>query len=60
MHGGVALGDLGSENVEAVRVGLDNLGRHLDNIARFGVAAVVGINRFTADTDAELDTVRDY
>ena len=60
MHGGVALGDLGSENVEAVRVGLDNLGRHLDNIARFGVPAVVGINRFTADTDAELDTVRDY
>ncbi len=60
MHGGVALGGLGAENVEAVRAGLANLGRHLDNIARFGVPAVVGINRFTADTDAELDAVREY
>ena len=60
MHGGVAIGDLGSENVDAVRAGLANLGRHLDNIARFGVPAVVGINRFTADTDAELDAVREY
>ena len=60
MHGGVALGELGSENVDAVRAGLANLGRHLDNIARFGVPAVVGINRYTADTDAELDAVREY
>ena len=60
MHGGVAIGDLGAENVDAVRSGLANLGRHLDNIARFGVPAVVGINRFTADTDAELDAVREY
>ena len=60
MHGGVAIPDLGSENVDAVRAGLVNLGRHLDNIARFGVPAVVGINRFTADTDAELVAVRDY
>ena len=60
MHGGVALGDLRTENVEAVRAGLANLGRHLDNIGRFGVPAVVGINRFTADTDAELDAVREY
>ena len=60
MHGGVALADLGAENIEAVRAGLVNLGRHLDNIARFGVPAVVGVNRFTADTDAELAAVRDY
>jgi len=60
MHGGVALADLGAENVEAVRAGLVNLGRHLDNIARFGVPAVVGVNRFTADTDAEFAAVRDY
>ena len=60
MHGGAALRDLGAENVEAVRGGLANLGRHLDNIARFGVPAVVAINRFTADTDAELDAVRAY
>ncbi len=60
MHGGVAIADLGSENVDAVRAGLANLGRHLDNVARFGVPAVVGINRFTADTDAELAAVREY
>jgi formate--tetrahydrofolate ligase len=60
MHGGVVRGDLGAENVEAVRAGLANLGRHLDNLAKFGVPAVVGINRFTADSDAELAAVRDY
>ena len=60
MHGGVALADLGAENAAAVGSGLANLGRHLDNIARFGVPAVVAINRFTADTDAELDAVRAY
>ena len=60
MHGGVAIADLGSENVDAVRAGLVNLGRHLDNIACFGVPAVVGINRFTADTDAELVAVHEY
>jgi len=60
MHGGVALGDLSSGNAGAVGAGLANLGRHLDNIARFGVPAVVAINRFTADTQAELDAVRDY
>ena len=60
MHGGVALADLGAENDAAVGSGLANLGRHLDNIARFGVPAVVAINRFTADTDAELDAVRAY
>ena len=59
-HGGVAAGELGSENVGAVRAGLVNLGRHLDNIARFGVPAVVGVNCFTADTGAELAAVRDY
>ena len=59
-HGGVATGDLGSENVDAVRSGLAKLDRHLDNIARFGVPTVVGVNRFTTDTDAELDAVREY
>ncbi len=60
MHGGVALADLGAENVEAVRRGLENLGRHLDNVAKFGVPAVVAVNRFTADTDAELEAVQAY
>ena len=60
MHGGVASADLGAPNVDAVRAGLVNLGRHLDNIARFGVPAVVAINRFTGDSDAELAAVREY
>jgi formate--tetrahydrofolate ligase len=60
MHGGVARDALNKENVEAVVSGLDNLGRHLGNIAKYGVPAVVAINRFSADTDAELKAVRDY
>ncbi|MEQ9642582.1 MAG: formate--tetrahydrofolate ligase [Alphaproteobacteria bacterium] len=60
MHGGVARDALGTENVEAVIAGLDNLGRHLGNIAKYGVPAVVAVNRFTADTDAELKAMRDY
>jgi formate--tetrahydrofolate ligase len=60
MHGGVAKGDLGAENVEAVRDGLDNLGRHIRNVSQFGVPAVVAINRFVADTDAEIEAVKAY
>jgi len=60
MHGGVARGDLGTENVAAVRAGLENLGRHIRNIGQFGVPAVVAVNRFTADTDAEIAAVKDY
>jgi formate--tetrahydrofolate ligase len=54
MHGGVARGELGKENVAAVKAGLENLGRHLQNIAKYGVPAVVAINRFNADTAAEM------
>ncbi len=60
MHGGVARGDLGDENVEAVRAGLENLGRHIGNIRKFGVPPVVAINQFIADTDAEMAVVREY
>jgi formate--tetrahydrofolate ligase len=56
-HGGVARGDLGKENVEAVVMGLANLDRHLDNIAKFGVPAIVAINHFAADTHAELAAI---
>ncbi len=59
MHGGVAKADLGSENVEAVKKGFVNLERHLENIAKFGVPAVVCINHFTADTAAESDAIID-
>ena len=60
MHGGVAKGDLGQEDVVAVTRGLENLGRHVKNVQRFGVPAVVAINRFSADTDAELAAVQEY
>ena len=59
MHGGVALADLGREDVAAVRAGCANLSRHLANLGRFGVPAVVAVNRFSADTEAELRAVVD-
>ncbi|MBV8798468.1 MAG: formate--tetrahydrofolate ligase [Alphaproteobacteria bacterium] len=59
-HGGVALADLGTENVAAVEAGLANLGRHLDNIAKFGVPAVVAINRFSADSEPEHIAIINY
>jgi formate--tetrahydrofolate ligase len=58
MHGGVAREDLSKENVEAVKKGCANLARHIANVRKFGVPPVVGINRFTADTDAEVEAVR--
>ena len=57
MHGGVAKNDLSLENVAAVEAGLENLGRHLRNITQYGVPVAVAINRFTADTDAELGAI---
>ena len=57
MHGGVDRADLGAENVQAVKDGCTNMARHLANLKRFGVPAVVAINRFTLDTDAELAVV---
>ena len=56
-HGGVARSDLSAENVGAVVRGLANLERHLDNIAKFGVPAIVAINHFAADTNAELAAI---
>ncbi len=60
MNGGVAKGDLGDENVSAVEKGCDNLGRHIENIKQFGVPAVVAINHFVTDTEAEVQAVQDY
>ncbi len=60
MHGGVGKEDLGTENVEALQHGLPNLGRHIRNVGQFGVPAVVAINRFLTDSDAELDAIRSY
>ena len=60
MNGGVAKADLGPENVEAVKAGCANLGRHIENVKSFGVPAVVAINHFVTDTDAEVAAVKAY
>ena len=60
MNGSVAKADLGSENVAAVQGGCSNLGRHIENLKSFGVPVVVAINHFVTDTDAEVQTVKDY
>jgi formate--tetrahydrofolate ligase len=60
MHGGVAKENLTSENAKAVRKGCENLGQHLRNLGHFGVPIAVAINHFTADTEAELDVIRNY
>ncbi|MCB9949034.1 MAG: formate--tetrahydrofolate ligase [Rhodospirillaceae bacterium] len=59
-HGGVRRDQLGTPDVAALEKGLTNLGRHLRNVAQFGVPAVVGINRFATDTEEELDAVRRF
>jgi formate--tetrahydrofolate ligase len=59
MHGGVAKDRLREANVEAVRRGSSNLARHLANVKSFGVPVVVGINRFSDDTDAEIAAVQE-
>jgi formate--tetrahydrofolate ligase len=60
MNGGVAKADLNAENVEAVKKGCPNLGRHIENVKSFGVPVVVAINHFVSDTDAEVEAVREY
>jgi formate--tetrahydrofolate ligase len=60
MNGGVAKEDLGEENVDAVKKGCANLGRHIENVKQFGVPAVVAINHFVTDTDAEVEAVKEY
>lgn len=60
MNGGVARKDLNEENVDAVNNGCANLGRHIENIKKFGVPVVVAINHFTLDTDAEVAAVQKY
>ncbi|MEP4198320.1 MAG: formate--tetrahydrofolate ligase, partial [Aliishimia sp.] len=60
MNGGVAKADLGSENVDAVKAGCPNLGRHIENLKSFGVPVVVAINHFVTDTDAEVQAVKDF
>jgi len=58
MHGGVAKSALGAEDVAAVQRGVVNLARHVQNIQKFGIAPVVALNHFSADTPAEIEAVR--
>jgi formate--tetrahydrofolate ligase len=58
MHGGVAKDDLKKENLKALEAGMSNLQRHVENIQKFGIVPVVSINRFSADTDAEIALVK--
>src|SRR6266705_3426832 len=59
MHGGVKKEDLKTENLKALEAGMANLARHVENIQKFGIVPVVSINRFSADTDAEIALVKD-
>ena len=58
MHGGVARADLGREDAGAVARGVVNLARHVENMGKFGLPVIVGINGFTSDTEAEINEVR--
>jgi formate--tetrahydrofolate ligase len=60
MHGGVSKDELGKENLKAVEAGLVNLGRHIRNVGQFGIPAVVAVNNFTTDTEAEFKLVQKY
>ena len=59
-QGGAALADVSSPNAERLAEGLGNLGRHIENIRKFGLTPVVGINHFSGDTEAELERVIAY
>src|SRR5215213_7841574 len=59
MHGGVKKDDLKKEDLKALEAGMSNLQRHVENVKKFGLPAVVSINRFSADTDAEINLVKE-
>ena len=60
MQGGADKKSLGTEDLAALERGLPNLEKHVDNVRQFGVPVVIALNRFTADTDAELQLVADF
>ena len=59
-NGGVAKADLGAENVEALKTGIVNLKTHIENMQKYGVPAVVAINHFGTDTDAEIAVIEEF
>lgn len=60
MHGGVALNNTDVPNAAAVKKGLSNLQKHVENIKKFNMPSIVAINRFTTDTNEELDTIKNF
>ena len=58
MHGGVKKEDLKKEDLRALETGMSNLQRHVENVRKFGLEPVISINRFSADTPAEIDLVK--
>ena len=60
MHGGVKKEDLKTENLKALEAGMANLARHVENVRKFGIVPVISINRFSADTDAEIALVQEH
>ena len=59
MHGGMDKKELANENLDALRKGIANLEKHIENIRKFGLPAIVAINAFPTDTKAELDLLRE-
>src|SRR5689334_21944023 len=59
MHGGVKKEDLKTENLAALGAGMANLARHVENVRKFGIVPVISINRFSADSEAEIKLVED-
>ena len=60
MHGGVKKDDLKKENIEALKKGLPNLERHIQNIKKFGLEVTVAINHFITDTDKEVKVIEEH
>ena len=59
-HGGVKISELAKENLDALRIGFENLDKHVENMHYYGFRPVVAINRFSTDTDAEIELVQKY
>ena len=60
MHGGVGKDDLKKENIDALKKGLPNLERHIENLKKFGLEVVVAINHFVMDTDKEVEIIKEF
>src|SRR4051794_33583038 len=60
MHGGGKKEELKTENLKALEAGMSNLQRHVENMQKFGIPPIISINRFSADTDAEIALVKEH